>query len=381
VPARFVRSAIAQPSRSAWTIVIEAEFGHRTSTSAQAIEMGTRLAAEEFNASRPPGAPALVVRRSDNAGLPALAVDNLREIADDPDVLTFFGGKFSPVVVEMLPVAHELGVLLCSPWGSADEITDHGRTPSWSFRLSLKDAWAAPALLRFAQERKGASRVGLLLPTTSWGRSNSLALERAAASYGPRLVGTRWFSWGERSLVSRYRELTAAGADAVIFVTNELEGAVLTREVAALVPTARRPLICHWGITGGRFPELVGDGLRTVDLSVIQTFSFVGNTRPAAQALLRKIQTHLPGTTPEAVPSAVGIAHAYDLTHLVGRAILAASEQSRAGVRNALERLGPYSGVVRDYPEPFSSTRHDALSADDVLFARYDTAGQLIPLT
>ena len=56
-----------------------------------------------------------------------------------PDLVAVFGGKYSPIYVECLPVAHELRMLLMDPWGSADQITDHGFRPSFSFRLSLKD--------------------------------------------------------------------------------------------------------------------------------------------------------------------------------------------------------------------------------------------------
>lgn len=374
-----LRTRSAPPGPAGWTIVIEAEFGHPTSTSAQAIELGASIAAEEFNAARQPGAPLLRIRRSDNAGVPGLAVDNLRALAAEPDVLAVFGGKFSPVVAELLPVAHHHGVLLCSPWASADVITDHGRRPSWSFRLSLKDSWAAPALLDVAR-RRGIRRVGLMLPTTEWGRSNHAALGRAAAPAGVTITGLQWFSWGERSLLARYRALIAAGAQAIVFVTNELEGAVLVRELAALPGAERRPLLCHWGITGGRFAHLAGDALDAVDLSVIQTFSFVNNPRPQAATLLRRIAARRPAATAETIESAVGVAHAYDLTHLVGRAILAAAMPSRAGVRDALERLGPFAGVVRDYAEPFTPTRHDALSAAQILFARYDAAGRLVPI-
>lgn len=197
-----VRARSAPPGPADWTIVIEAEFGHPTSTSAQAIELGALIAAEEFNAARRPGDPVLRIHRSDNAGIPGLAVDNLRDLAAAPDVLAVFGGKFSPVVAELLPVAHELGVLLFSPWASADVITDHGRRPSWSFRLSLKDSWAAPAVLDLAR-RQGVRHVGLMLPTTEWGRSNDAALSRAAAPAGIAIAGIQWFSWGERSLIGR----------------------------------------------------------------------------------------------------------------------------------------------------------------------------------
>lgn len=187
----LLASLVSAPAAGQTPVLIglDAEFGHKTSTSAQAIQQGIEIAIDEINAA---GGVlggrklALVVR--DNRALPAVGVDNLRELAAMPDLVGVFGGKFSPVFLEWLPVAHQLGVLMLDPWGSADPITENAYRPSYSFRLSLKDAWAAPAMLKFARKERGASRVGILLPNTGWGRSNRNALVTAATSAGVSIV-------------------------------------------------------------------------------------------------------------------------------------------------------------------------------------------------
>ena len=198
-------------------IGVDAEFGHKTSTSAQAVEQGIQIAIDEINQAGGVlgGRPLELVKR-DNRAITAIGKDNLRELAALPDMVAVFGGKFSPVYVECLPVAHELGILLLDPWGSADLITDHTYRPSYTFRLSLKDAWAATALLRFAREERNASRVGVILPNTAWGRSNQAALAREAGRAGVTVVGERWYNWGDKSLIEVYQEVRKLGAQAVI---------------------------------------------------------------------------------------------------------------------------------------------------------------------
>ena len=80
------------------------------------------------------------------------------------------------------------------------------------------------------------------------------------------------------------------------------------------------------------------------------------------------------------IKSPVGIAHAYDLTHLLARAIEKAGSTDRRKVRDAMENLGPYEGLVRKYTKPFDARRHDALSAENVFFARYQANEKLIPV-
>lgn len=366
-------------------IGLDAEFGHKTSTSAQAVRQGMEIAMDEINrAGGVLGGRKLELVVRDNRSIPAMGVDNLRELAADPLVVGVFGAKFSPVLVEWLNPAHELGMPIFATWSSADAITEHAFRPSYSFRLSLKDAWAGPVFLRFARQHHGARQVGLMLPNTAWGRSNKAAIAQAAGTSGVRVVGERWYNWGDQSLLEPYQDLARAGAQAIILVANEAEGSILVKEVAALPREQRLPLIAHWGVTGGRFPEMTGTALDQVDFAVIQTFSFSralkGRAAPIARRVLDALRTRHGLNDPERIPSAVGIAHAYDLTHLLAKAIDRAGNTDRRKIRDALERLGSHDGLVRRYARPFSPERHDALGPEQVFMARYTADDRLLPL-
>ncbi len=361
-------------------IGLDAEFGHTTSSSAQAVQQGMELAIAEVNdAGGVLGGRPLELVVRDNRSITARGVDDLRELAALPDLVAVFGGKFSPVYVECLPVAHELGIPLMDPWGAADIITDHGFRPSYSFRLSLKDSWAVPTMLRFAKEAYGATRVGALLPNTSWGRSNQQAIAHAVSELGVSLVGEHWYNWGDRSLLAPYQDLRRQGAQAILLVANEPEGALFVKEVASLPADERLPIVSHWGVTGGDFARLTGDALRHVEFAVVQTYAFVGRTDPIALRVLQALRERYGVAGPESIQSPVGVAQAYDLTHLLARAIDLAGSTDRAAIRDALEHLGPYQGLVRHYERPFSPERHDALFPEDVFMARYREDGQLIP--
>jgi len=234
-------------------------------------------------------------------------------------------------------------------------------------------------MLRHAREEKRASRVGVLLPNTVWGRSNSAALRKAAPALGVQIVAERWYNWGDTDLQPQLSELIAADAQAIILVANEVEGALFVREMAALPQAQRLPIVSHWGVTGGRFAERAGDALERVDFAVIQTYSFIGDTSPAARRVLAALQRH--GITrAEDVKSPVGVAHAYDLVHLLAQAIRKAGSSERAKVRSALEQLGPYAGLVRRYTRPFTPQNHDALSIDQAFMARFTADDHLLPL-
>ncbi len=357
---------------------LDLEFGHQTSTSAEAVQSGVALAIADVNASggvlggRPLEAVVLA-----NRAVPARGVENVRAFAARKDAVAMFCGKFSPVVLEEIPVLHELEMPLLDPWAAADGIVDNGKNPNYVFRLSLRDSWAMDTMLDYAAKR-GFERVGLLLPNTGWGRSNAAAAQAYGKDHArPRVVATRWFNWGVESLLEDYDAFRASGAQAIVFVTNESPGATLVKEIAALAPDARLPIIAHHGIAGGDLVTLAGPALSKVDLSVVQFFTFVGNRRPQAQALFQKLEKRYGVQDAAAVLSAGGVAAAYDLTMLLARAIDKAGSTNRRAIRKALEELRDHEGTVKRLARPFAPDRHEALGPEDLFMARFAAGGAL----
>lgn len=360
-------------------IGIDAEFGLQGSTSAQAIELGARAAIAEVNAAGGVlGGRKLQVVIRDNRSIPARGVQNLQELAALPELVAVLGGRFSPVILEQMPFIEALHVPYLVTWASADQIINNDMSPNYIFRVSLSDKLAMPYMLEHAAAR-GIKKVGLLLINTSWGRSNQAAAEKYTQTGRlPKIVRSSWYSWTDSSLVDKYNSLVDAGAKAIILVSN-VEAAVLVREIAALPAERRVPLIAHWGVTGGDFFEQAGSALKQVDLSVLQTFSFF-TAEPARRKRFLQYASPINGVTRiDDIESPVGSAHAYDAIHILARAIRLAGSTDRVRVRNALEKVQSYQGLVRDYAQPFTRDRHEALTTKELMMVRYRIDGVLVP--
>ncbi len=380
---------VATPARGARAdaapvlIGLDGEFGHASSTSAEAIKQGILIALEEINASGGVlgGRPLQLVERANHA-VPARSVANLTEFAAMPDLVAVYCGRFSPTVLEVLPLIEAKQLPLLDPWAAADAIVDNGQQPNFVFRLSLRDSWAAPAMLDHLL-RRGAPRTGLLMLNTSWGRGTKLAAEQALARR-PRqsIAGTQWMNWDDRedSMGAKYQSLVKAGAQGILLTANAEEAAVLLKAMLALPRHERLPVASHWGVTGGNLPGLVGPQFFELDFAVIQTYSFIGDRSGAAARVVRAHQRLFGSQGARSIGSPVGVAHAYDLTHLLARAVTRAGSTQRPAVRDALEKLGPYQGLLRRYPQPFTAKRHEALDEKTVLMCRYAPDGALVPI-
>jgi len=376
-----VSLAWAEGAKPPVLIGLDAEFGLDNSISAQQIEKGIRIALAEINgAGGVLGGRPLELVTKDHRSMPARGIKNLKEFAAMPELVAVFGGRFSPVVIEELPTIRETRVPFLVPWAAADPIIDNGMNPNYAFRLSLRDSLAMRKMLEAAKAR-GLDKVGLLLTNTAWGRSNAAGAEKyAAANETPKIVRTAWYNWRDTTLLAPYESLLDAGAKAVILVANDDEAARLVREVAPLPAERRVPILSHWGVTGGEFVEQAGPALQQVDFTVIQTFSLFQADPKRLRRFIAAAKPLYGWEKPDDIVAPVGVAHAYDLTHILARAIDLAGSSERAKVRDALERVRDHRGMIKHYPQPFTRERHEALGPNELLMTRYRADGMLVPV-
>lgn len=115
---------------------------------------------------------------------------------------------------------------------------------------------------------------------------------------------------------------------------------------------------------------------------ILQTYSFIqprfpDRATPVIDAYARR---YPPAGRAEDIFSPPGTAHAYDLVHILALAIEKAGSTNRQRVRDSLETLESYDGLVRNYNPPFTPTRHDALDETDFILTSYTDDGVLMPV-
>lgn len=357
-------------------IGLDGELDLANSTSAEAIRQGILIAAEEINQRGGVlgGRPLKLVERS-NHSVPARSIANLNEFALMPDLVAVYCGRFSPTVLEAVPLIHQLQLPLLDPWAAADAIVDNGMSPNYVFRLSLKDSWAAPAMLDYLSGKR-IRKVGLLMLNTSWGRGTKEAAELyVSKKKGLSIVATQWINWDdkEESMLVKYRALRQSGAQGILLTANAAEAAVLAKAMLSLPKEEWLPVASHWGVAGGDLPKMVGADLYQLDFAVVQTYTFIDNKSQLTANVVRAHNKMFGSNDARAILSPVGVAHAYDLTHLLARAINTAGSTDRMAIRDALEKLGNYDGLVRKYPRPFTDKRHEALDIKNIFMARYSS--------
>ena len=357
-------------------VALVAAMSGGSALSGEAIKRGLTVAIDEINAKGGVlGGRKIELVIRDEEGNPSKGVTAARDVIEREKAVAVFGGLHSPVGLAMMPVFHELKVPYVGTWAAATAITRNPNKPNFMFRVSANDDIVDHFLAKHVIETLGKKKPGVILENTPWGASNQEGLTKWFSKMNVQPVGIEKFNWNDPDMTPQLLRLKNGGADAIVMVANAPEGAQVVKGRAKIgwnVPT-----VSHWGISGGRFAELTGELSESVVF--VQTYSFFGKQSEVGERVIAALKTKYGIKGPEDILAPVGTANAYDAMHLVALAIEKAGAAEGAKIRDALEHVGDYRGLIKTYKRPFTSEEHDALTESDYILVTWK-GGKIVPV-
>ncbi len=335
----------------------------------ESIVRGLSVAIDEINAKGGLlGGRKIELIRRDDEGNPAKGVIAARELIYKEKVSVIFGGLDTPVSMAIVPLVNQEKVPFMGPWAAGTGITKNGASPNYAFRVSAVDETVDKAMVQYAQKTFKSSKAGLILVNNPWGESNEKGLIAALAEKGSKPVGIEKFEGSDIDVVPQLNRLKAAGADTLYMVGNVGPSAQVVKSLDRM--GWKVPVVSHWGPAGGRFTELAGPNAKNVHF--VQTYSFFGKQSPVGEKVINALKAKYPNVKgPDDITPAVGVANAYDGMQLVALAITKKGSSDREAIREGLESIDRYEGLIKTYTKPFSPTVHDALSENDYVWAQF----------
>ena len=357
-------------------VALVAAMSGGSALSGEAIKRGLTVAIDEINARGGVlGGRKIELVTRDEEGNPSKGVTAARDVIEREKAVAVFGGLHSPVGLAMMPVFHELKVPYVGTWAAATGITRNPNKPNFMFRVSANDDSVDHFLAKHVSESLGKKKPGVILENTPWGASNQEGLTKWFAKMNVQPVGIEKFNWNDPDMTPQLLRLKNGGADSIVMVANAPEGAQVVKGRAKIgwnVPT-----VSHWGISGGRFAELTGELSESVVF--VQTYSFFGKQSEVGERVIAALKTKYSLKGPEDILAPVGTANAYDAMQLVALAIEKAGAADGAKLRDALENLGDYRGLIKTYKRPFTAEEHDALTESDYILVTWK-GGKIVPV-
>ena len=347
----------------------------QSAQSGEAITRGLTIAIDELNAKGGIIGRKVVLVRRDDESSPPKGVGAARELISNEKVAALFGGIDTPVSLAIVPIANQSKTPFMGVWAAGTNITKNGANPNYVFRVSAQDDLVDIALLRYASKKFGAKKPGLVLINNPWGESNERGLKAAAAAANLIIAGIEKIEQSDVDVSPQLTRLKNAGADSLILVANAAPGAQMMKARERMA--WKVPVISHWGISGGRFDELVGP--TAGDAHFVQTYSFFGKLNDPGKRIMSEMATKYGVKGPADVLAPVGTANAYDAMHLLARAIEKAKSTDGEAIRKAMYEIDQYDGLIKTYKRPFGPDDHEGLSPDDYIMVRFE-GSRIVPV-
>ena len=372
----FVALSLSPSAQAAdLKIGLVAALTGQSAQSGEAITRGLTIAIDEINAKGGVLGQKLVLVKRDDESSPPKGVTAARELISSEKVVALFGGIDTPVSLAIVPIANQNKKPFMGVWAAGTNITKNGASPNYVFRVSAQDDLVDIALIKYAMSTYNAKKPGLVLVNNPWGESNEKGLKAAAAAANLPIAGVEKIEQTDIDMTPQLNRLKSAGADTIILVANAGPGAQMMKSRERMGWSV--PVVSHWGISGGRFDELVGP--TAGDVHFIQTYSFFSPPTPVSEKIMAELSKRYGVKTAADIIAPVGTANAYDAMHLLALAIENAKSTDGEAIRVALEKIESYPGLIKTYNKPFASPAHEALAPEDYVMVRY-SAGKIVPV-
>ncbi len=324
------------------------------------VQLGAELAVKEINeVGGYLGQPIELVVRDDKAN-----PDEGRKVSQnlvlEEKVDFTIGFCNTGVAMKSLDVFQDNQHLLMVPCSQGTAVTTkYAPAQSFIFRVAPPDHMNARFLVSEIVDRRKLRKVALLADKTGYGDGGVKDVTAELAARNLQAVHVGRFALGVKDLGEEMRAAREAGAEALLVWTVGPENAVAANSRAALRWNV--PYYATWPLSFRSVIEQAGSEALE---GTMMAQSIIHDTAIERRASF--LARYFKHSSEKRIGSLMAAAQSYDAVHLMLRALFQ-TRGNTAGpkLKDALENLQrPYQGVVTTYANPFSSTDHDAFSAN-----------------
>lgn len=312
----------------------------------------------------------LVVR--DDQSQPPKSIQNMSDLIDNEKVAAVFGPTNSGNALAWRHIPNQKKVVSMGMIGSGTDITKpmSPGADNYMFRVSMVDREQIAALVAYSA-KTGGKKMGLMGETTGYGQGGLKDLEEIVKMHGLTPLAVEKFGVADTDMTSQLNKMKSAGVDTIlVWAQGTPTGQVMrSMEKINYFPT----MLTSWAADNITFFDAAGKNLASKPIFMR---TIVNPTTPMQRQLYERTVSKL--AAPSAFPFVI---HGYDAVLLVAEAIKQAGGVNGAKVKDALENLNsPVKGVMKTYTKPFNKTNHEALTASDLAFVKWNN-DQLVQYT
>ena len=303
------------------------------------------LAIEEINASGMLGEATIRGIFEDDASKPEQAIQVFTRLITQDQVVAIIGPTLSNSAKSSDPVAQENQTVVLGVSNTAAGIVEIG---DYVFRNSLPESAVIPNTVAVVKQKLGLTKVALMYGNDdAFTKAGYDVFQQALTAEGIELLTTETFAKGDTDFNPQLTKIQGYAPDALVV-------SALAEEAAGIISQARQlgltvPIIGGNGFNSPKLAELSGEAAEGV---ISGAAWFVGAENERNQAFVQAYNARY-GANPDQFA-----AQAYDGVYLIATAIKNAGSTDRTAIRDALDKVSGFEGVLGTFSFENREPRH-----------------------
>ena len=282
-----------------------------------------QLAVDEINEGKLAGDWTLEVYFEDDEGNPTDSSSATNKLIQENGCSVIIGSINSSATLADMVVTQRAGVIQITAGSTGASITEQGN--EWIFRTAANDSMQADALVQYAKEELGLTKIATFTASDDYGQSGAKLLKSAAEKYGVDLVSEQIYNSGDKDMKPQLMTIQESGAEGIFMWGVYTEAALIATQSQQLGLDVQ--LFGASGMASQQLIELSGDAgqgliltqtfLPDADIDVIKSFT--------------EAYTAAYGESP--IPHG---AQAYDTVYIIADALKRADSSDPTALRDAI---------------------------------------------
>lgn len=328
--------------------------------------LGIQAAIDDINAAGGINGRKLTLIIRDDQSQPPKSIQNMSDLIDNEKVAAVFGPTNSGNAMAWKHIPNQKKVVSMGMIGGGTDITKGTGGDNYMFRVSMVDREQVAGIIAYAH-KAGYKKVGLLTETTGYGAGGLKDMQEIGKLHGIDVSVSEKFAVADTDMTSQLNKMKAAGVDAIAVWAQGTPTGQLMRSMEKI--NYFPPVLSSWAADNITFYDAAG---KTLAEKPIFMRTMVDPSTLKQKELFERTKAKLAAAS--AFPFVV---HGYDAVQLIAASIRQAGGTDGEKMRAALEDLkDPVAGAMKSYNKPFSKTQHEALTAADFAFVKWN-AGKL----
>jgi len=289
----------------------------------QGQRKAVELAVNEINKNKLAGEWKLEAVFQDDEGNPTKSSSATNKLIQESKVNVIIASINSSSTLADMVVTERAGIPQITPGSTGASITEQGN--EWIFRTAANDSFQADALVKYAKEDLGITKVATFTASDDYGQSGAKLLKNAIEKYGLELVANPTYNNGDKDFKPQLITIRDNGAQAIFMWGLYTEAALISNQSQQLGLDVQ--LFGASGMAAQKLIELGGDAAQGLILT--QTFLPDADI-PTVKEFVQKYKEKY---NEDPIPHG---AQAYDTVYIIANAVLKADSSEPEALRDAI---------------------------------------------